>query len=58
MDFSSAKYRKDSITGEVTTVSVTSNGISLSIPMDSDNRHYVEILRQVEAGDITIAAAD
>jgi hypothetical protein len=58
MDFSSAKYRKDSTTGKVTTVSVTSNGISLSIPMDPANRHYAEILRQVEAGDITIAAAD
>ena len=56
MDFSSAKYRKDSTTGEVTTVSATSNGISLSIPMDLDNRHYAAILEWVADGN-TIEAA-
>tara|TARA_R110000824_G_scaffold144079_3_gene311897 strand:- start:967 stop:1140 length:174 start_codon:yes stop_codon:yes gene_type:complete len=28
-----------------------------SVPPDPDNRHYAEILRQVEAGDLTIEDA-
>jgi hypothetical protein len=28
------------------------------VPISSDNRHYAEILRQVEAGTLTIADAD
>ena len=30
----------------------------MSVPMQEGNRHYDEIMRQVEAGDLTIAAAD
>ena len=30
----------------------------MHVPLDSENRHYAEILRQVEAGDLTIADAD
>ena len=32
--------------------------IPMSVPLDPDNRHYAEILRQVESGDLTIADAD
>jgi hypothetical protein len=28
------------------------------VPLDTDNRHYAEILKQVADGDITIADAD
>ena len=34
------------------------DGETLSIPLDPANRHYAEILRQVEAGTLTIADAD
>jgi hypothetical protein len=34
------------------------DGKFLCVPLDPANRHYAEILRQVEAGDLTIAAAD
>jgi len=34
------------------------NGIRMQVPCDPDNRHYDEIMRQVEAGDLTIADAD
>ena len=30
----------------------------MTVPLDEGNRHYEEILKQVEAGTITIAEAD
>ena len=39
-------------------VQCTINGVVMSVPLDSDNTHYAEILRQVAAGDLTIADAD
>ena len=34
------------------------DGETMSVPLDPANRHYAEIMRQVEAGDLTIADAD
>ncbi len=34
------------------------NGIRMQVPCDPDNRHYAEIMRQVEAGTLTIADAE
>jgi hypothetical protein len=34
------------------------DGVGMSVPLDPANRHYAEILRQVEAGELTIADAD
>ena len=39
-------------------VQATINGTIVSVPLDPANSHYAEILKQVEAGDLTIAAAD
>jgi len=39
-------------------VKATVDGVDLHIPADPDNRHYAEILRQVAAGELTIADAD
>jgi hypothetical protein len=36
----------------------TIDGQVLAVPLDTTNRHYAEIMRQVEAGDLTIADAD
>ena len=30
------------------------DGQSINVPLDPANRHYAEILRQVEAGELTI----
>jgi antitoxin (DNA-binding transcriptional repressor) of toxin-antitoxin stability system len=30
----------------------------MSVPLDPANRHYAEIMRQVEAGELTIQDAD
>ena len=35
-----------------------SNGVDMFVPLDSANRHYAEIMRQVDAGELTIADAD
>ena len=34
------------------------DGIELSVPLDPANRHYAEIMRQVEAGELVIQEAD
>ena len=39
-------------------ISATIDGIEMTVPLDPDNRHYKEIMRQVEAGTLTIQDAD
>ena len=39
-------------------VVATIDGQEMSVPMDINNTDYVEILKQVADGDITIAEAD
>ena len=39
-------------------VQCTINGVVMSVPLDTDNSHYAEILRQVAAGTLTIEDAD
>ena len=34
------------------------NGVPVSVPLDPDNTHYAEILRQIAAGTLTIEDAD
>ena len=36
----------------------TIDGVEMVVPLDPANRHYAEIMRQVAAGDLTIADAD
>lgn len=40
-----------------TQIIVTIDGVELIVPTDLDNRHYAEILKQVESGDLTISDA-
>ena len=39
-------------------VLATIDGIEMSVPLDPANRHYAEIMRQVEAGELTIQEAE
>ena len=57
MIIADAKYIQD-IEGENTSVKATINGAEMFVPMDTANRHYAEILKQVDEGTITIAEAD
>lgn len=36
----------------------TIDGTEMSVPLDPANRHYAEIMRQVDAGTLTILDAD
>jgi len=57
MNITSAQY--DTFINSInSSIKATIDGQELSVPLDPDNRHYAEILRQVEAGTLTIAAAD
>ena len=44
--------------GNISSIRATIDGIEMSVPLDSANRHYAEIMRQVEAGTLTISEAD
>jgi len=59
MNITSAQYRNDKITGAINVgiLAVVDNQ-ELHIPLDPANRHYAEIMRQVEAGELTIQDAD
>jgi len=57
MIITSAQYVTD-LNGENTTIKATIDGTEMFVPLDPANRHYAEILRQVEAGELTIADAD
>ena len=52
----SAQYQE--INGERVGIWATVDGVETGVPLDPANRHYAEILRQVEAGTLTIADAD
>jgi len=56
MNITVAQYRAD-IDGNNSSVRATIDGQELSVPLDPANRHYAEILKQVEAGDLTVADA-
>ncbi len=44
--------------GEDAIIMATIDGVTMSVPLDPANRHYAEILRQVEAGTLVIQEAD
>ena len=56
MTISFAKYLQNNDVN--TAVIATIDGKTMTVPLDPDNRHYDEIMKQVAAGDLTIAAAD
>ena len=61
MIIENAKYIKAPLgnpDNENTGIKASIDGVESWIPMDQDNRHYAEILRQVAAGTLTIADAD
>lgn len=58
MNITSAKYIEDTVTSENGTIVATIDGNEVFVPLSQGNRHYAEIMRQVAAGDLTIADAD
>jgi len=58
MHITSAQYITDFISGDNASIRATIDGRELFVPLDPANRHYAEIMRQVEAGELTITEAD
>ena len=54
MNITSAQYTDS----ENLVIKAVIDGVTLSVPLDPQNRHYAEILRQVEAGTLVIAEAE
>ena len=58
MEIKNAKYLKDIVDNKNMAVNAEIDGENLTVPLDPENRHYAEILKQVDAGTLTIADAD
>jgi|TARA_B110000858_G_scaffold149085_1_gene169501 hypothetical protein len=58
MIITNSQYIKDILTDLNNSVKATIDGQEMTVPLNTDNRHYAEILKQVADGDITIAEAD
>ena len=52
-----AKYVTD-MSGTNSTIRATIDGTEMFVPLDPSNRHYSEIMRQVEAGTLVIQEAE
>lgn len=57
MQITSAQYTFNPITGANSSIRATIDGQELFVPLDPANRHYAEIMRQVDAGALTIKEA-
>jgi len=57
MNITSAVYLVDRDANNAS-IQATIDGITMFVPLDPANRHYAEIMRQVEAGELTIQEAD
>ena len=56
MNITSAQYKE--YNGSNASITATIDGQELSVPIDPANRHYAEIMRQVEAGELVIQEAE
>ena len=57
MDITSAQYVRD-IDGNTTILKVVVSGREWHAPMKVGNRYYDEVMRQVDAGELTIEEAE
>ena len=58
MIFESAKWDYDENAKKNVNVIIIMDGVEKTVPMDKDNMHYAEILKQVSEGILTIEDAD
>ncbi len=57
MTITNAQYTVD-IDGNNSSITATIDGVEMSVPLCEGNRHYDEIMRQVDAGTLTISDAE
>ena len=58
INITDAHYLTSDITNENSMILCIIEGQKSAVPLDPANRHYAEILRQVEAGTLTIQEAE
>ena len=58
MIFESAKWDYDENAKKNVNVIVVMDGVEKTVPMDENNMHYAEILKQVKEGTLTIKDAE
>ena len=60
MNITSAQYVIAHAMGDTenSLIKATIDGVEMFVPLDPANRHYAEIMRQVEAGTLTIQEAE
>jgi hypothetical protein len=56
MNITAAQY--SAFEGTNTSIKATIDGVEMSVPLDLANRHYAEIMRQVDAGTLVVLAAE
>ena len=57
MTITNAQYNADR-EENITSIRAIIDGTEMFVPLDPANRHYAEIMRQVDAGTLTIAEAE
>lgn len=57
MIITEAQYKKNP-DGNINSITATINGAVMSVPLEPNNRHYAEILKQVEEKKLTIKDAE
>ena len=57
MNITAAQYTTG-LDGNNSSIRATIDGTEMSVPLDPANRHYAEIMRQVDAGTLVIAEAE
>jgi len=58
MTITSAQYVNSAMTGQPSSIKATIDGTEWSVPLVAGNRHYDELMRQVEAGTLVIQEAE
>jgi hypothetical protein len=58
MNITSAQYTTSIISGENDSITVVSNGVTMSVPLDPDNTDYAAILEWAEEDGNEIQAAE
>jgi hypothetical protein len=56
MNITSAQYHSNG--DRNVSINATIDGITMSVPLDPANRHYAEIMRQVNEGTLVIQPAE
>jgi hypothetical protein len=58
INITSAKYVVNPMTNQNDTIKIIVDGVTMDVPPVVGNLHYAEIMRQVDAGELTIEDAD